>query len=203
MTESLLIAIIGLAGAVLAALIGAFGSIAAAEIKGKREGKSGDRGLGFSGVSCGLVGLVTSIMETLGLVLGVLFGASIVQTTGIAPQPSAAIPTASRPVVQSTPSAETSYAEYSRWVICWHGRSEHEYLIAYPETSARNGINLTSPMQRPWDGLMDDLTNDSIKMCLLDGTWYGKPNPEWFPHASHFLLEGNDIILCKNAPGCV
>lgn len=110
-------------------------------------------------------------------------------------------PPTSVPVLPPTPTA-ASYATYSGWIICWHGRSNHEYLIAYPEASVRRGINLTTPMIRPWDGNSDDLTNDSLKMCQVDGTWYGDPLLQYFPFASHLRLEEDQMLVCENAPGC-
>jgi len=84
MSENLLIAIIGLTGAVLAALIGAFGAIAAAEIKGK--GKAQDKSTG----GCGMIGLAASFAGAIGLVLGLLFATSLVQQLGSAtPKPTA------------------------------------------------------------------------------------------------------------------
>lgn len=88
------------------------------------------------------------------------------------------------------------------WVICWHGRAEHEYLIAYPEVHAREGINLTTPMKRPWDGNAGDLTNDSLKMCLFNGIWHGSSLLQYFPFASYLRLEQGHVVVCENAPGC-
>ena len=86
MSENLLIAIIGLIGAVLGGLIGAFGAMAAVEVKSK----TGSTMVG----GCGIVGLVASTAGAVGLVLGLLFAASIVQRLELTP---------SQPVTQPTP----------------------------------------------------------------------------------------------------
>jgi hypothetical protein len=78
MSEGIVIALIGFAGAVLGAAIAGFATVTAAGIKGKGEGS----------ISCGLVGLLASLGAAGGLVLGAVFGASVIQQRVASPQPS-------------------------------------------------------------------------------------------------------------------
>jgi hypothetical protein len=89
------------------------------------------------------------------------------------------------------------------WIVCWHGRAGHEFLVAYPEAEARNGIDLAGKVARkPWDGQNEDLSNDSLKMCYYDGDWYGSPNPAWFPSASFLQFQEGTFLVCEHSPGC-
>jgi len=95
MSEGIVIALIGFAGAVLGAAIAGFATVTAAGIKGKGEGS----------ISCGLVGLLASLGAAGGLVLGAVFGASVIQQR-VATQPPPTIvanptyvPTVSQPPV--------------------------------------------------------------------------------------------------------
>jgi hypothetical protein len=81
MSEGIVIALIGFAGAVLGAAIAGFATVAAAGIKGKGEGS----------ISCGLVGLLASLGAAGGLVLGVVFGASVMQQRVVSPSQPPAI----------------------------------------------------------------------------------------------------------------
>ncbi len=130
---------------------------------------------------------------------------TIVIVVTATPQPMSQPTTASVPPtsVPVQPPVAPSYAEYSDWVICWHGRSGHEYLIAYSKGQAQNGINLTIPIQPPWGGNDSDLTNDSLKMCLANGTWYGDSLMQYFPFASYLQLGDGQITVCENSPGCM
>lgn len=74
MSEGITVALIGFAGAVLGAAIAGFAAIAAAGAK--KEGQTS--------LSCGLLGLFASLGAAGGLVLGALFGSTLIQRT--APQ---------------------------------------------------------------------------------------------------------------------
>lgn len=92
---------------------------------------------------------------------------------------------------------------FADWVVCWHGRSGYELLIAYSEVEARNGIDLAGKVTRkPWDGQDEDLANDSLKMCYYRGEWYGSPNPPWFPSVSYMQLQEDKFLVCEHSPGC-
>lgn len=105
MSESLLIAIIGLAGAVLAGLIGAFGAIAAVEIKTK----AGEKTAG----GCGVIGLAASAMAAVGLVVGLLLGVSIVQNLGLTTTPPSVNvqPSATQVVIEATATPSNNAAQ--------------------------------------------------------------------------------------------
>lgn len=78
MSDNIVVALISMVGALLGALIGAFGTIEAAKIKEKSSTTK------QSGVSCGWIGLIASVMAVIGLVLGAIFASSLlgVRTTG-------------------------------------------------------------------------------------------------------------------------
>lgn len=107
------------------------------------------------------------------------------------------------PVIPSpSPAAASASGDYSEWLICWHGRSRYEYLIAYPLVDAQHGIELVNLLtERPWDSQVDDLANDSLKACLVDGIWYGQPDNPWFPYVSALRLD-KEILVCDTIPGC-
>jgi hypothetical protein len=91
---------------------------------------------------------------------------------------------------------------YDGWVICWHGRDGYEYLIAYPEADARQGVNLNFNLTNA-QGRQVEVANDSLKMCYVNGEWYGYPDPnEWFPKVSYLKLTGKEILVCFDSPGC-
>ena len=71
MSEGIIVALIGFAGAIIGASISAFGSIAAAE---RKNGNS---------LSCGLLGLISSIGALGGLILGSIFGMFLMQPNPI------------------------------------------------------------------------------------------------------------------------
>lgn len=90
MSESLLIAIIGVVGALLSALIGAFGAIAAAERANKQLG-------------CGTIGLAASGGGLIGLLIIGLLAALVVQRLGLTSPPNGPItvPAAQVPTARS------------------------------------------------------------------------------------------------------
>jgi hypothetical protein len=114
----------------------------------------------------------------------------------------------------ATPSTQTSQEQdnsnlsgrlaYEGWIVCWHGSRGYELLVAYPEAEVRKGIELTVPVKGPSDNQLMDVTNDSLKMCLFDGVWYGEDTlfPSWFPNVSYLRLEDNKFLLCADTPGC-
>lgn len=88
------------------------------------------------------------------------------------------------------------------WLFCWHGRSDHEFVIAYPIEYAKLGINLDGQIfQKPWDSGEEDLSNDSLKMCKLGSSWFGG-SQNWFPQASYLKMDGNSLEVCEHNPGC-
>lgn len=98
MSENLLIAILGVTGAIVAGLIGAFGVIQASEIK-VRQGNVAAGG-------CGLIGLVASAMAAVGLVAGVFLGSSVVRNLGTTPVPtSLAQPNSTQGTIEFTPTS--------------------------------------------------------------------------------------------------
>jgi hypothetical protein len=118
--------------------------------------------------------------------------------------PSTPIPV---PVITSTPistatSQSSSNDQYDGWVICWHGRDGYEYLIAYPESDAKQGINLNFNLINA-QGRQVEIANDSLKMCYVSGEWYGYPDPNpWFPTVSYLQLLDKQILVCSDSPGC-
>jgi hypothetical protein len=113
------------------------------------------------------------------------------------------------PTISSQNSTPASFSPttvsplYRGWLICWHGKFSHEYLIAYPEADVLKGLRLDILLIKPWDNQNEYLPNDSIKECLYNGAWYGQQNPPWFPLASFLKLEGGNISICENGlNGC-
>ncbi|MGB9845761.1 MAG: family 16 glycoside hydrolase [Methanothermobacter tenebrarum] len=86
MSEGIVVALIGFAGAVLGAAIAGFAAITAAGAK--KEGQTS--------LSCGLLGLFASLGAAGGLVLGALFGSTLIQRTmplqSVPTQPSSTTP---------------------------------------------------------------------------------------------------------------
>lgn len=115
---------------------------------------------------------------------------------------------ASTPTPTYTPSSTLTSTPlgYEGWVICWHGTDGHEVLVAYPESNARNGIELILQLERPWSGDFADLANDSLKMCFANGIWYGgidtNSDPPWYPQVSYLQLREDHILVCEDTPGC-
>ncbi len=114
----------------------------------------------------------------------------------VTPQPTA---TSSQPL---STTQESSNEQFSGWVICWHGRDGYEYLIAYPESDANQGISLNFNLINA-QGSQVEVANDSLKMCYIDSEWYGysDPNP-WFPTVSYMKLLDREILVCSDSPGC-
>lgn len=108
MSEGIVIALIGFVGAVLGAAIAGFATIAAAGVKGKGEGS----------ISCGLVGLLAFIGAAGGLVLGAVFGASLIRNQAISvPRPSYPIPTSPPQALQTaSPRQQSTTYCYGQ---CW------------------------------------------------------------------------------------
>jgi hypothetical protein len=118
--------------------------------------------------------------------LTALVGLATVVITSLTRQPQ--IPTA-QPSPQTPPSAKTAptASQYPGWLICWHGKTNQEFLVAYSEAQVRRGVDLPDEM------------NDSLKMCLLDGTWYGSPSGSHFPTVSDLRLDANQIVVYEHA----
>jgi hypothetical protein len=92
----------------------------------------------------------------------------------------------------------TTDAVYDGWVICWHGSNGYEYLIGYPEDQARQGISLVFDLTNA-QGQQADVANDSLKMCYVNGEWYGRPDPnDWFPNVSYLKLLDTEIQVCSD-----
>jgi hypothetical protein len=107
------------------------------------------------------------------------------------------------PLPNNTP-LSTGTFPYQGWIICWHGRAGHEFLIAYPEMLIQNGLDLTHlAFQHPWDRSMtDDLANNSLKACFYNGNWYWDPSEPWFPQVSYIGLSNNQIFVCDEIGTC-
>ncbi|MFN8414180.1 MAG: hypothetical protein U0Z26_17500 [Anaerolineales bacterium] len=113
-------------------------------------------------------------------------------------------PVSTQPI--STPLLQPTTASidtlYNDWVICWHGRDGYEYLIAYPENEAAQGISLNFNLTNA-QGRSIEVANDSLKMCYVRGEWYGYPDPSpWFPAVSYFQLLDGEVLVCSDSPGC-
>lgn len=92
--------------------------------------------------------------------------------------------------------------QYNGWIICWHGRDGYEYLIAYPENDAKQGVSLNFNLTNA-QGHQVEVANDSLKMCYVNGEWYGYPDPSpWFPTVSYIKLLDNKILVCSDSPDC-
>lgn len=116
------------------------------------------------------------------------------------PTPVQVNPTAA-PQIQPT-TVSNDAIKYDGWVICWHGRDGYEYLIAYPESDVKQGVNLNYKLTNA-QGRQLELANDSLKMCYVDGEWYGYPDPSpWFPSVSYMKLLDGEILVCSDSPGC-
>ena len=133
MSEGIVIALIGFVGAVLGAAIAGFATVTAAGIKGKGEGS----------VSCGLVGLLASLGAAGGLVLGTVFGASLMQQR-TAPQ----YPVVTFSLTQTSsfvqpvqptiypPQSTAGYIPTCNWARDWQLQSDGSYLwIGFPPGS--------------------------------------------------------------------
>jgi hypothetical protein len=90
---------------------------------------------------------------------------------------------------------------YAGWLICWHGVWDHEYVVAYPLAMVQQGLDLDTPLVRPWDGVSDKCPNDSLKICLLNQAWHGSPYPDWFPRVSHVRLENGGLVEGRGSEG--
>ncbi|MBN8656607.1 MAG: hypothetical protein J0M11_12795 [Anaerolineae bacterium] len=99
MSDSIVVALIGLIGAVLAALIGAFGTIEAAKIKEKSSNSQS------SGVSCGWIGLVASVMAVIGFILSAIFATSLLRNFNDQPTTVILDPLTTNPGVQTSASS--------------------------------------------------------------------------------------------------
>jgi len=104
----------------------------------------------------------------------------------------------------STDSEPSENPSVSTLIICWHGKSEHEFIVAYPNSLIESGVSLSTLITTtPWDGSNVDLANDSLKMCSIDNQWYGDPDPNpWFPKVSFIQLSGNTFVVCENSSPC-
>ncbi len=69
MSDSVLVALIGLAGSLASGLLGAFGSMAVVEMKGEAENRN---------PGCGLIGLATVTAAVFGLIVGLLLAPWII-----------------------------------------------------------------------------------------------------------------------------
>lgn len=102
------------------------------------------------------------------------------------------------------PATQTTVAkdEFDGWVMCWHGRDGYEYLIGYPESDVKQGVNLNFNLTNA-QGRNIEVANDSLKMCYVNGEWYGYPDPnEWFPSVSYLKLQDGEFLVCSDSPGC-
>lgn len=149
--------------------------------------------------------------------LGVLFllvatalGLLYLQNAGddIFPKNSTSEPVASMGITSTAPSIEptspsqNTKTQYEGWVLCWHGKFQHEYIIAYPEEQLAGGMALDMMMKKPWDNQNEYLANDSLKMCYYDGAWLGVNYPVWYPYVSFMQLDSNSFTMCENGPTC-
>ena len=116
-------------------------------------------------------------------------------------QPMVVVVTATSPVVVNlTTVPQSTNVIYDGWVICWHGRDGYEYLIAYPENEAKQGLSLVFNLINA-QGDEIQVVNDSLKMCYLNGEWFGRPDPnEYFPTVSYLRLLDQAILVCSESP---
>jgi hypothetical protein len=99
MSESVLVALIGLAGSVITGLLGAFGSIAVVEMKGEAQNRN---------PGCGLIGLITVSSAVLGLILGLFLAPQVITLLKLEDSSSYVQPTS----VPETPSRNQSVTIY-------------------------------------------------------------------------------------------
>lgn len=57
-------------------------------------------------------------------------------------------------------------------------------------------------LPQPWGGGTEYLPNDSLKMCLYNGIWYGEQSTPWFPYASYIIWQNNEFLVCQDSPSC-
>ncbi len=181
MSEGIVIALIGFVGAVLGAAIAGFATVTAAGIKGKGEGS----------ISCGLVGLLASLGAAGGLVLGAVFGASLMQQKAPPQQPALASSPTQMPSlpqlvqtptisagIQPLPQPTTGYIPTCNWARDWQLQPDGSYLwIGLPPGSPecqnvgqdgellrrlRNGENIT---------LVVDVGNNFIGLSICKGNF--------------------------------
>lgn len=144
MSEGVIVALIGFAGAVLGAAIAGFATVAAAGIKGKGES--------HSSISCGIVGLLASLGAAGGLILGAFFGVLLVQkTTGVS-EPTVPIPTQAMSLPTTNYSPETSGLH-----ICG-------------ESAFNENLQTTNPLFLPPEYLSGWISSDPSTIVLPDGT---------------------------------
>jgi hypothetical protein len=66
----------------------------------------------------------------------------------------------------------------------------------------KQGLNLSILLQQPWGGGAEYLPNDSLKMCLYNGVWYGEQTTPWFPYVSYIELNNDEFLVCQDSPSC-
>ncbi|MEM4217729.1 MAG: hypothetical protein QXZ09_06870 [Candidatus Methanomethylicaceae archaeon] len=143
MSEGIVIALIGFVGAVLGAAIAGFATVTAAGIKGKGEGS----------ISCGLVGLLASLGAAGGLVLGAVFGASLIRNQAInTPQPSYSIPTPPPQALQTASSLPPTAAQLLNHI------DRFRVMGNTPKNRTGAWVNI----------------GDAIYIEYLDGQWTGE-----------------------------
>ena len=96
--------------------------------------------------------------------------------------------------------SETGILTENQWAICWHGRTGHEFLVAYPMNRLSAGLRIADlALGSPWAGAID-ISNDSLKMCQVNDVWYGRsdPNP-WFPMVSYIQYQTASFLVCEHS----
>ncbi|MDP1615023.1 MAG: hypothetical protein Q8L68_04430 [Methylococcales bacterium] len=157
----------------------------------------------------GLAGFIGFSLLVMGIGLYVIPSLAVTPSTPPTAIPQSIISATETPRVNPTSQAVQPVAtstkapiKYDGWVMCWHGRDGYEYLIAYPESDVKQGVNLNFNLTNA-QGRNIEVANDSLKMCYVNGEWYGYPDPNpWFPAVSHFKLLDREILVCSNSPGC-
>ncbi len=174
MSEGIIIAFISVIGTVFAALIGAFGTIVAASIRGKKQDDTTK-----SGFSCGTIGLATSVMGILGLVGSLFLGTFIVQNMNSS---ALLLPTA-QPENITIPESNTPFASSTAYVPPSTGATLVERQETGAETRKVYSIELLADEVIVGDSYKfqdnDVLCNafliegpGYIQFAVLDGAWY-------------------------------
>jgi len=147
--------------------------------------------------------LMKIFRKKFGLALWGLFGLSLVACGGAGGGGSNVVSNTDS-VQSDDPEEDSESSENRAPIICWHGKAEYEFLVAYPPSLIESGIGLTGLFTTtPWDNSNEDLANDSLKMCSIDNQWYGEPDPNpWFPKVSFLQLSGNTFVACENSFPC-
>ena len=172
MSEGIIIALIGFAGAILGALISGLASIVAANMKGKSDGQGS--------TSCAVTGLIASIGGVGGLILGALFGVFLYQKSFTAPNTAEPIYSGNSPSSNIAPLIISDITNNKVYNFDFPGNNVSSSCSGgYLETKM-NEITYQLTVPDSWVVIIDswkanwssgDYQNDGI--LIISGNWQG------------------------------